>query len=249
MRRLPLTLVASLATTLAGLLPAVPAQANSVSLDPGTPYVVSPAMEDYATTGPMMAGLKMTVVQGGVASTHTWGVLPDDFGGFQRGGVITDSFAIWADGDTWCFSGCAMWRVWQFGAQPINQVVFHGPTAGIVFDLTTQPAANFGTPGSAKGYTFQVAQSFYPTLVVDAVYRDIVSVGAGPAVGDLYATLEVNFAGAGLFSYMQFGADTDQIPPGSTMNPAVPEPASLALMVAGLGCVLWRRRARPAPRD
>lgn len=238
-----------IALTLAVLLPAVPVQANSLSFDPGTPYVVTPAMEDYTTTGPMMAGLQMTVVQGGVASLHTWGVLADDYGGFERGGVITDSFAIWADGDTWCFSGCAGWRVWQFGLQPINQVIFHGPSAGVVFDLTTQPAANFGTPGSAKGYTFSVAQSFSNALVVDAVYRDIVSVGAAPAVGDLYATLELNFAGTGLFSYMQFGADTDQIPPGAEIKPAVPEPGTLALMAAGLGCVLWRRRAGSAPRD
>lgn len=70
---------------------------GTASYDPGTPCVVTPAM--------------------------------DDFGTFNRGGVITSGIAILADGNTWCFIGCAMRRVWQVGAQPINQVIFHGDTA------------------------------------------------------------------------------------------------------------------------
>lgn len=233
-------------TIAAALLPAA-LQAHTLSFDPGTPYVVTPAMQDFSTTGPMMAGMQMTVVQGGVSSTHTWGVLPDDFGTFARGGVITPGFAIWADGDTWCFSGCAMWRVWQTGLQPITRVIFHGPTAGVVFDLTTTPADNFGTPGSARGYTFNVAQTQSQNTVVNATYRDIVSVGAAPAVGDLYATLELSFGGNGLFGYLQFGADTDQIPPGAAILPGVPEPPAAVLLALG-GALLALVRSRGARR-
>ena len=83
--------IALLAASLAVCLSAA---AHSLSFDPGTHYVVDPAMEDFATSGEQMAGMQMTVVQGGVSQRYTWGVLHDDYLTFYRGGVITDTFAI-----------------------------------------------------------------------------------------------------------------------------------------------------------
>ena len=56
---------------LIAMLSAGAASANSVTYDPGTSSTVTPAMEAFATTGPQMAGMQVTVVQGGVSTNHT----------------------------------------------------------------------------------------------------------------------------------------------------------------------------------
>lgn len=115
----------------------------------------------------------------------------------------------------------------------------------VLHHLTTAPAANFGTSGSARGFTFDVVHSTNVNLVVDAVYRNEVSVGANPFVGDPYTTLEINFAGFGLSANMQFGADTDLIAAGAVIGPSVPEPASVVLMAAGVALLGLRRFRLP----
>ena len=238
-----------LAVLLPALLHGAPAAAHSVSFDAGAHYVVTPAMEDLTTLGSEMAGMQMTVVQGGVSTLYTWGVLQDDFGGFSRGGVINDKFAIHATGDTWCFSGCRQWWVQTLPFQAnITQITFHGSTSGLVFDITTTPDSNFGTPGSGRGITFVVGNQNSPIDNVAAVYRNEVSVGAWPVVGDLYVTLELNFLNGGLEDghYIQFGADTDRMPGTATLFPAVPEPGRMVLMVMGTALIaLMAARRRP----
>ncbi|CAN5147501.1 hypothetical protein BH11PSE10_BH11PSE10_07550 [soil metagenome] len=110
---------------LAALFWASAASAHSVSYEPGDIYVVTPSMDDITTAGAQMAGMKMAVVHGGVSALYTWGELQVDFGGMTRGGVINGQFAIYATGDTWCFSGCRQWWVQTLPFQPtISQITF-----------------------------------------------------------------------------------------------------------------------------
>lgn len=64
------TLIIPLAALSCALPASVPA-AITLGFDPGTQHVVQPAMEDFATLGSQMAGMQMTVVQGGVSQVHT----------------------------------------------------------------------------------------------------------------------------------------------------------------------------------
>lgn len=86
--------------TLCCALPAGTQAAITLGFDPGTPYVVQPAMKDFVISGNQMAGMQMTVVQGGISQLFAWQVLEDDFCGFTRGDVIADGFVIHATGDT-----------------------------------------------------------------------------------------------------------------------------------------------------
>lgn len=231
------------------------AQAGTIGYDPGTTHNVNPAMEDYTTLGADMAGMLVTVVQGGVTSQFTWAVLPDDFGGFTRGGnVLTDlvdyDYFIYADGDTWCpVLTCRNWTVvnGRF-KENITQITFHGASGGVVFDLKTAPDA-FGTPGSGQGTTYALTSSTQSGLDTDVVYRNQVIVGGNPVVGDLYTDLVINFTNGGLddADTIRFQADTDRIPPYATMLPVVPEPTTWALLLGGLTFLgaRARRRARP----
>lgn len=230
------------------------AHAGTVNVDPGTTYNVNPAMEDYATLGADMAGMLVTVVQGGVTSQFTWSVLPDDFGGFTRGGnVLTDfvnyDYFIYADADTWCpILTCRNWTVvnGRF-KENITQISFHGAPGGVVFDLKTAPDA-FGTPGSGQGTTYELTSSSQAGLDTNVVYRNQVRVGGNPVVGDLYTDLVIHFTNGGLddADTVRFQADTDRIPAHATMAQVVPEPQTWALLLGGVAFLAaWARRRTP----
>lgn len=235
------------------------AQAGTIVYDPGTTYDVTPAMEDFTTLGADMAGMLVTVVQGGVTSQFTWSVLQDDFGTFTRGGnVLADTadydYFIYADGDTWCpILTCRNWTVvnGRF-RQNITQITFHGAPGGVVFDLKTEPSANFGTPGSARGTTYELTASTQRGLDTNVVYRNQVSVGGNPVVGDLFTDLVIEFTNGGLNdgNSIRFQADTDRIPAYATLGPlvtAIPEPQTWALLLGGVGLLGAFTRRRRAP--
>ncbi len=118
------------------------------------------------------------------------------------------------------------------------------------------PEGNFpgspaeGTPGSSVGYS---AATFIDIsgLSASATYSVLTSLGANPAVGDLYGALTLNFASGFRAASTPFGAiprtfrfhaDTDLAQP--LQSDSVPEPGTWALLLGGLAAIALGKRRR-----
>ena len=115
-------------------------------------------------------------------------------------------------------------------------------TSGVYTSQVPDPASQ-GTTGSQRGLVFRsINEHLYGNTT--ATYRNIVSLGGGPVVGDVWTTLDLQFSaglpgpiGFDMFP-LKFEADTDIIGAAAP----VPEPSSLTVMI-GLALVgAWRCR-------
>lgn len=118
--------------------------------------------------------------------------------------------------------------------------------------LLCAPEGNFpgtpagGTAGSNVGYSAATYLDF-SFLSATATYSVLTSLGANPAVGDVYGSLTLNFASGFRANFLgsktfRFHADTDLANTGS--NDPVPEPATSALLAIALLSGVALRRLR-----
>lgn len=188
-----------------------------VNTDSSSSYNTS-ALTGFSTTGAMMDGMAVTAYfLGGGSQTLYWADT-----GAVSGGVTGSGWGLSQSGDT--FGGD-----WTLSSSVgIASIFIDAGVGNTVFDITWPTADGYGTPDSARGWTFDTAANFDIT----ATYSGIVSVGAAPAVGDLWRYLNIDFT-QGFSGGMTFIADTDNLLYAGDINP-VPEPAGLAMLAIGL---------------
>ncbi len=173
------------------------------------------ALTGFATTGAMMDGMAITAnFTGGGSQTLYWADT-----GAVSGGVTGTNWSLSESGDT--FGGS-----WSLSSSVgIDSIFIDAGVGNTVFDISW---VGEGTPGSASGWTFQTGTAFD----IVATYSGVVSVGANPAVGDLWRYLNIDFT-QGFSGAMTYIADTDNLLYAGDINP-VPEPTGLLLLATGL---------------
>lgn len=136
----------------------------------------------------------------------------------------------------------------------IASLEFFLAPVGSVFDIAGggQGGGPNDTPGSKRGYFFKI-ESGNDGLVgnITATYSGIVNLVGNAAYGDLYTTMLIDFSGlegGGFLGEMVFATDMDTLRYTSDLTPvsAVPLPAGLPLLIAGLGGLgfVGRRRKK-----
>jgi hypothetical protein len=236
--------ICGLAVVLAGAYAGGASAATiTVSQNVGTLYPTT-GIAPTITTGATMDGMTVTAVLSNGASiislTQIWG---DAASPANTGGVsfVTPQFALSVTGDTfeqnnWLldFTNVGNWHLLSLN--------FDGSTGLTVFDRTFGGSA--GTPNSASGRDFGGFLSFSGTI--NALYSNIVAIGANAPVGDIFANVLLSF-GDGTFAngltggrQYRFSLDTD-----NAESTLAPEPGSMLLLGTGLlaiGILLRRIR-------
>ncbi len=219
----------------AACLAAGTANAQVTYLTSNPPVTVLPGLTGFVTTGADMTGLRVSATfSNGFNQSLSWATT-----GATSGGVSGTGWGLSLAGDSfttnWNFTFASPGSLLQ-----LTQLILDGSTGLTVFDRTFGNAT--GTPGSALGLDFSFAASTCGSCVANATYSGLTSIGAAPAVGDLWQILTVDFVNStGPRTNWSFVQDTDN---DSRFVPGIPEPETYALMLGGLGLMGWLGRRR-----
>lgn len=234
-RRAGVRVAAVFGLAISGLTATASADSLVVTTDPGVPQNTD-AITGFATSGDDMVGMLVTAFfSNGSSENSTWQATSSIAG--QAAGT---GWTLSESGDT--FGGD--WFLTNTSAPPISRVVLDGAPGRTVFDINP---GSPDTPNSAGGLPFTLRGGGTGRDIA-VTYRDRVGVGGNAPAGDLYRRMDVQFNAPGGpitagSASLVFETDTD-----NATSDVIPEPSAAILMLAALGGLSVRRRARTVCR-
>lgn len=164
----------------------------------------------YATYGNMMSGMRVTAnFLDGSSQTLTWGATDA-----RSGGVFSNTWSLTQSGNTYAPDNsnpeAAAWILTNYGAG-ITSLVIDAIPGNTVFDNVYEVNTPLQTPGSERGWPFQVVSGLGPSSFNFSTPIDI-------SYGDLFGKLSL-YWNTGFTGILRFFADADS---GTSSDPVRP---------------------------